>query len=444
MNREFIAICPNCFKQGMEGNVCVVCGYDRNAVRRYELALDEFTVLRSRYMVGRVLGAGGFGITYTSYDTMANKIRAIKEYVPSGIVSRRTDRLTLEEINEDGHDIFVHGKKRFYDEAKVLYACSEIPDVVKILDYFQENNTVYLVMEYIDGITLKRHISNEGGVLPVDISLEIIRNIGNALEQVHRQIGILHRDISPDNIMITKEGRVQLIDFGSARVLDRFGNTVFLKPGYAPPEQYSSKSEQGCYTDVYALAGTLYYMLTGKMVPTAPDRLDGGSDYIRLKDCNIGISDEVSDAVDKALKLKWKERFQTVGEFINALDIKTSDNRRGGFPKKGQPYLEVVAGLMKGYRWDIPPDTVVKVGRGKEVADIELKGTVEEGYYELSRLHFKVEYKSDKNLFWIVDASANGTYVGEYELQKNVDRELPPGVIIVLGVNVCTIKLGVE
>ena len=155
MNESFNTICPNCFADRIEDNVCPACGYDRKAEQTNSMALPPFTMLHSRYLTGRIIGSGGFGITYIAYDIMSNKIRAVKEYVPLGIASRMADHVTLAETAADKYDSFVHGKKRFYEEAKVLYACSEIPDVVEILDYFQENNTVYFVMEYIRGVTLK-------------------------------------------------------------------------------------------------------------------------------------------------------------------------------------------------------------------------------------------------------------------------------------------------
>ncbi|MEE0419103.1 MAG: protein kinase [Lachnospiraceae bacterium] len=452
MNESFNTICPNCFADRIEDNVCPACGYDRKAEQTNSMALPPFTMLHSRYLTGRIIGSGGFGITYIAYDIMSNKIRAVKEYVPLGIASRMADHVTLAETAADKYDSFVHGKKRFYEEAKVLYACSEIPDVVEILDYFQENNTVYFVMEYIRGVTLKRFIVSNGGKLPLDISMQIICDAGNALEQVHQKVAIFHRDISPENIMITTEEKIKIIDFGNAKTIDRGKLSVVLKPGFAPPEQYSSQAKQGRYTDVYALAGTFYYMVSGVTLPVAPDRLTG-SDYIKLKDMNLGIDASMSNAVDKALALNNKDRYQTVGEFINALFPITVTNynepkkeyrndlsaKHKSSVEKGSPYLEIIEGVMVGAGWNIKSNTQVGIGRAEAQADIVIEGSL-----EISRLHFLLEYNTQTGSFYIEDVSQNGVFVEGYALEKYKKYELPVDSKAVLGVDVCTVKLGVE
>lgn len=446
MGGSFGTTCPNCFSDKVKSNVCEVCGYDltKSNTESNTVALQEFTVLHERYLIGRIIGSGGFGITYKAYDIMSNKIRAVKEYVPLGIVSRRIDGITMTEITEERHDVFVHGKRRFYEEAKALYACSDIPTVVEIVDYFQANNTVYFVMEYLP-ISLKKYMTAKGGKLSPNLALQVICDVGDALEQVHEKVGIFHRDISPENIMFTSRGQIKLIDFGSAKSIGRSKLSVVLKQGFAPPEQYSSQTKQGRYTDVYALAGTFYYMVTGKMLPGAPDRLNG-IDYVKLKDMDIGVSQDISDVVDKALELDYRKRYQTVGEFTCALcpkspdvPIPTSDPERA--------YLEVVegiAGIRPGTRWKLGNDVQVSVGRKGNKADIIIEGdSNDERYYEISRKHFLVEFNSRNEQFYIEDVSENGTYVNGYELQKHKKYILPANVTIVLGVDVCKIKLGV-
>lgn len=445
MRGNFETTCPNCFSDKMKGNVCEVCGYDLTMAKCNTMALREFTVLHDRYLIGRIIGSGGFGITYKAYDFMSNKIRAVKEYVPLGIVNRRDDGITMTEITEDKHEVFSHGKKRFYKEAGALYACSEIPTVVEIFDYFQANNTVYFVMEYLP-VTLKKYMTAKGGRLPLNLALQIVYDVGDALEQVHEKVGIFHRDISPENIMFTSEGQIKLIDFGSAKNIGGSKLSVVLKQGFAPPEQYSSRTKQGRYTDVYALAGTFYYMVTGKMLPVAPDRLNG-IDYIKLKDQNVGASQEISDVVDKALELDYRDRYQTVGEFIRAL-CPDKENHGTVTEALEGAYLEVVEGIpgiRKGVRWQLKNDVQVSVGRKGNKADFIIEGDAsDERYYEISRQHFFIEYNSRNEQFYIEDASENGTYVDGYELRKHTKYILPANVTIVLGVDVCKIKLGVS
>lgn len=461
MREDFRTICPNCFSDKMKGDVCGACGYDLKNAKSNTMALPEFTMLNSRYLVGRIIGSGGFGITYKAYDIMSNKIRAVKEYVPLGIVNRREDGVTMTEVTDDKHRDFVHGKKRFYEEAKALYACSEIPDVVEIVDYFQANNTVYFVMEYIRGITLKKYMTAKEGKLSLDVALKIVYDVGNVLEQVHQMVGIFHRDISPENIMITSEGQTKIIDFGNAKDIGKSKLSIILKPGFAPPEQYSSQTKQGRYTDVYALAGTFYYMVTGKMIPVAPERL-AGSDYVKLKDMHVGASEDISDAVDKALELNCQKRYQTVGEFLNALCptiIAQPDEGKeyppGSITKEvntvsagAGAYLEIVdgiAGISVGTSWRLKNDTQVSVGRRGNKAEIIIEGDAnDERYYEISRQHFFIEYNSRNEQFYIEDTSENGTYVDGYELRRYKKYILPANSVIVLGVDVCKIKLGVS
>lgn len=450
MNGSYKMICPNCFRNQMKGNICEACGFDTARARSHVDAISDFTALRSRYLTGCIIGAGGFGITYKAYDTMSNHIVAIKEYVPHGIAYRAKDRIHLEEVSEDKHDIFAHGKRRFYDEAKTLYACGDIPAVVKILDYFQENNTAYFVMEYLDGPTLRRYVSEHGHRLPPNEALEIICAVGETLEQVHEQTGMFHRDISPENIIITKEGP-KIIDFGSARDLSGKNLTTMLKHGFAPPEQYSSTSVQGRYTDVYALASTFYYIVSGKMLTEAMER-KVGKDYVKLKDMGIGVNEAVSDAVDKALELRKEDRYQTVGEFVavlgSTLQKPPKKNHRDFEPPNdmivttrydiNHPYIEVLSGDKKGMRQEFQSNQIVRIGRTSSKSDIVVSESL-----EISRPHLEIQYENEKGGFLICDISSNGSYVNGYELDKGKWYILPAGSIVTLGVGVCQVRLGV-
>ncbi len=261
--------CPNCFQGNIETGRCNLCGFDRQSEKQNPMRLPEMSQLGNRYLIGRMLGCGGFGITYKAYDRWNQCGCAIKEFTPVGLVTREAHEATLHVTSHAHQEDFEHGKKRFMEEAEILKKLTGVPEVVQITDYFQQNNTAYFVMEYIQGANLRQLMHSFGGKIPFKDAASIIYRAGMALEQVHNRAGIFHRDISPENIMVNQEGKLKLIDFGSAKYLiGRHSQTlsVILKKGYAPPEQYSSTSSQGSYTDVYALAATFYYVVTGVMI----------------------------------------------------------------------------------------------------------------------------------------------------------------------------------
>ena len=258
--------CPNCRRAFSEERCS--CGYQVHPFLQFPMALPEYAILGDRYVIEKVLGAGGFGITYQVLDVQGGGKYAVKEFVPAGVARReRTGELLPE--TEAKSKIYLHARKRFMEEAMTLKRLAYIPQVVKITDYFYENNSAYFVMEFLRGRTLRQLVGQEGP-LPLDRALYIIQSAGSALERIHTDIGIFHRDISPGNIMLCDGGSVKLIDFGSAKDLSRRTNqqfTIVLLAGYAPPEQYSATTPQGRCSDVYALAGTLYYLLTRSNIP---------------------------------------------------------------------------------------------------------------------------------------------------------------------------------
>ena len=233
-----------------------------------------------RFDVNAILGIGGFGITYDCYDTAtggAGRV-AIKEYMPDAYAIR--DPATGQvRARPDRVEAFRHGMIRFEEEANILRKLSrQVKEVVNVWYPFEENGTPYYVMDFLNGVTLKQLARSSGGKLSFETARWAVGNAGIALEQIHRLSGIFHRDISPENIMVLPDCEIRIIDFGSAKSLavdadQKF--SVVLKPGFAPPEQYSSTKAQGSFTDVYALAGTFYCLATGVMVPAAPDRLSG-------------------------------------------------------------------------------------------------------------------------------------------------------------------------
>ncbi len=312
--------CPNCFQGDIGTGRCTRCGFRRQEEKQNPMRLPEMSFLGNRYLIGRILGNGGFGITYKAFDVLNQCICAVKEFVPVGVVARQGDGVQVTVTSKSNLEDFEHGKRRFMEEAEVLKKLTDVPEVVQIMDYFMLNNTAYFVMEYIEGATLKQLMRSYGGRIPLPNAMSMIYRAGMALEQVHRRAGIFHRDVSPDNIMVTADNRVKLIDFGNAKhIIGKRSQTlsVILKHGYAPPEQYSSTSSQGSYTDVYSLAVTFYYVATGIMVPPAPDRF-GGEEYRPLLEVCPQAGSQISEAVDRALALNSKNRTSSAAEFAYA------------------------------------------------------------------------------------------------------------------------------
>lgn len=265
-------ICFGCFKEKEPGIICPYCGFDENKEKPF-LALPLGSILNGRYMVGKVLGIGGFGITYLGYDLTLEIRVAIKEYMPSALATRYTDQYSVVLTGHVEAD-YKYGMERFLEEARILAKLQNTPNIVSVQNYFKENNTAYFVMEYIEGMSLKEYVASQGDKIPFEQAMTILQPVMEALEQVHA-LNLLHRDISPDNIYITANGESRLLDFGAARFAAGDGKSVsvILKHGYAPEEQYSSHGNQGPWTDVYAMGATLYRCITGILPPDSIERI---------------------------------------------------------------------------------------------------------------------------------------------------------------------------
>ena len=199
-----------------------------------------------------------------------------------------------------------------------------IPGIVRVYDYFETNGTAYYSMELLKGSTLRQIMRAKDGKLPFESVLGWIVLTANALDTLHKEAGVFHRDISPENIILMPDGSIKIIDFGCAKLMDikeKQNYSVVLKPGFAPPEQYASNMSQGSFTDVYALAGTFYFLATGVMIPAAPDRLMGAA-YKPLASMVPECTRQISDAVDHALKIDARFRTQTMHEFMQELGIR--------------------------------------------------------------------------------------------------------------------------
>jgi len=327
---DYNNLCPGCFNDNSGQNPCPYCGYAPDNSPGAGLYLIPGTLLSGKYLVGRVLGQGGFGITYLGWDTNLDIRIAIKEFFPQGLVSRVPGENSVISYTGEVREQFTFGVESFLREAKTLARFEHHPNIVTVRDFFKENNTAYMVMSFIEGVTLLEHLKNSGGKIPVEQAVQIIMAVLDALKEVHRA-AIMHRDISPDNIFIDREGRVVIIDFGAARQEMREKSkslSVILKAGYAPEEQYRSKGKQGPWTDIYAVAATMYRAITGKTPLEAIDRM-AQDDLQTPSQLGVKIDKPLEKTLLKALAVKTEDRYQMVKEFQEAL-VAASDKGLSG------------------------------------------------------------------------------------------------------------------
>ena len=282
--------------------------------------LRKGTRLIGRYTIEGVLGQGGFGITYLGTDELHEKKVAIKEFFPQGIVTRNIeyqDNVTVTFVGEK--DNYEKGKERFLKEARTMAKFSKDEGIVKALDFFEINNTAYIVMEYLEGITLKQYLRENQRIAPEDL-IELLVPLIESLDEIHSQ-GMIHRDISPDNIMVLPDGRIKLMDFGAARDYTEFGEkslSIVLKPGYAPPEQYQTHGIQGPWTDIYALCATMYKCITGENPPDAIERVMDDS-LKKISEFGIAIPPQEEEAIIKGMSVSAKDRYQDIKDFCEDL-----------------------------------------------------------------------------------------------------------------------------
>ena len=302
------------------GESCPQCSLTAGSYIPAPHHLRPGSMLMDRYLVGRVLGEGGFGITYIGCDLRLEMKVAIKEYYPVDKVNRNAEVSTEVLTYQVGptRESFERGKYKFLQEARAMARMDKQQVIVSVRDFFETNSTAYIVMEYIDGTTLTELVAQKGGRIPPQELFPMLDPLFKALGVLHEQ-GLIHRDIAPDNIML-EDGAIRLIDFGCARGTET-GNdtlTITLKHGYAPIEQYQQKG-QGPWTDVYALCATIYFCLTGKKPPQALDRIGGDMALLLPSRLGIRLTPKQEEALMKGLNLSPKGRFATMEELHGAL-----------------------------------------------------------------------------------------------------------------------------
>jgi hypothetical protein len=291
---------------------------DRSSTGDQGDVLPPGCVLGGKYEVGRLLGRGGFGATYLAWDANLRVRIAIKEFLPRQLATRVSGGTQVHPYTSS-QDTFSIGLDQFLIEARNLAQFRDNPGIISVLDFFPENGTGYMVMEYLDGSTLEQYMVAHGR-LDIQVVLQLLIPVADALRACHAA-GLIHRDISPDNIFLTSDGRVKLLDFGAARFAIGSQSTnlsVILKEGYAPFEQYQRNGRQGPWTDVYALTATLYRLLTGDLPVTAPDRVAGRS-LPPPSEKGVKFPPGLQALLDKGLAIRPEQRYQTIDAFQSDL-----------------------------------------------------------------------------------------------------------------------------
>lgn len=301
-------------------DICPKCGCPATLTPKNSLQMKPRTMLRDQYIIGRALGHGGFGITYLAWDVGLEARLAIKEYMPNGVAGRASNATRVLAYSDQTQVEFEYGLERFLEEARVLKKFRDHPNIVSIDTIFRDNGTAYLVMEYLDGMTFEEFLKRRGGKITWETALRVLLPVMDALAAVHAE-GILHRDISPDNIYLTRNGKMKLIDFGAAR--NALGQksrnlSIILKEGYAPEEQYRASGIQGPWTDVYATAATMYHAITGQVPQPSLDRQ--AEDQVRRPSELGAIIDPAAEAaLMNALAVRAADRFKSMEDFKSAL-----------------------------------------------------------------------------------------------------------------------------
>lgn len=327
-------MCFNCMKMTEDGEFCVFCGKKLKTAPAHHLLPG--TVLNGKYTIGYALGEGGFGVTYIGLDNSLQIKVAIKEFFPKGIVGRNsTITPDVSCLNTGESDkLFATEKAKVINEARILAKFSKELGIVNVREYFEANNTAYIVMEYLEGETLEEYLAHSGPI-SVDEAYTLLHPVMKVLGQLHNE-GVVHRDISPDNLMFDGE-QIKLLDFGAAReVLYSTSKSfsVILKHGYAPEEQYRRKGHQGAWTDIYSLCATMYYCITNVIPDTSLDRMHE-DELKRPSDLGVPISEQQEDALMRGLSVLPEDRLHSVADFIAVWN--------GDFVAMPNPQKETVA-----------------------------------------------------------------------------------------------------
>ncbi len=346
--------CVNCMNRiPVRADVCPMCGFHQSSYMPRPHHIPPMTILKGRYLLGKILGEGGFGITYIANDLTEDRRVAIKELYITGLLTRRAGGETVIVDKAEGSlAYYKECKEKFLQEASILYELEDKQGIVNIYDFFGENNTAYIVMEYLGGEDLKVYLKKHGGTISFDQTFALLRPIMNSLIGMHKR-GIFHRDISPDNIRCLANGSMKVMDFGSAKYnySDQWSKIVLVKPGYAPPEQYSSGYKVGPWMDVYAIAATFYRCIVGSKPKESISRTDD-KDIMTSEFIKAQVTRRQRAVIAKGLSLHTEIRYQDMMEFYAALkkvsSRKKSEGNDGIRKKEHAGYSSEPAGPQAG------------------------------------------------------------------------------------------------
>ena len=356
--------CPSCMAENADSaEKCSICGGDMHVQNRQH-QLPVMTILEGRYLIGKVLGEGGFGITYIGLDLRLEERVAIKEFYPTGSVTRYAKHSeAVEATSAEGEILLEREREKFLNEARTMSRFSGESSIVHVKDFFYANSTAYIVMEFIDGETMQQRLKEKGPENDFNKLLDMLRPVIKDLDDVHRA-GFIHRDISPSNLMVDKSGSVKLLDFGTAREVNEDGEkslSIVLKPGFAPEEQYRRRGQQGPWTDVYALCATIYKLCTGVTPEVSVDRLAVDSLEPPSK-FGVKINPQQEAVLARGLAVRREDRIQSAAELLEDLDKaaagiaaaqenysvqpKADKRKEPRKPKKGQIVLAAIAAVL--------------------------------------------------------------------------------------------------
>ncbi len=404
---NYETICPGCFED--KGNIgkCPHCGFDEEQ-KRSGLFLSYRTLLNNQYLLGRVLGAGGFGITYLAFDVKLQCKTAVKEFFPKDLAARNTDRSTVVPYSAKESEFFDYGLDRFLMEARTMARFSH-PNIVRVKNYFQANDTAYIVMDYYEGQNLGEYLEQRRGNLSERETMDIINPVLDGLQEVH-QAGFLHRDIKPQNIYLTAKGTPILIDFGAARCAigeKSRSLSIVLTPGFAPFEQYQSRGKQGAWTDIYALSATIYYMHGGKIPLAATERMNNDT-LTPLNQISKKVSDSLNTAIMQGLEFHPENRPQSVRDFRNLIGNE-KPLPEPPIKKKTITFLmQCISGEHNGNAIELTDQPLI-IGRSPADAHLVIDNP------DISRTHTKVRPDKNGRGVWVEDlGSTNGTFCETY------------------------------
>lgn len=392
--------------------------------------LPPGTLVHNRYKILQVLGTGGFGVTYKVHDLKENTISAMKEYMPNDISYRVPGSNQIRPIKEADRAMYVKFYQQFYKEAQCIYSLRGHPNIVEVKHLFQENNTVYYVMAYVDGMDLKTLIQQRGSTFRWEELRPMMHQVATGLMKVHAT-GIIHCDISPDNIFLMNNGRIILLDFGAAKSTLRGSvetSVIVEKSGFAPYEQIRGKN-MNTWTDVHALAVTIYYCLTGRLVPDVRDRIV--NDKIRMPS-QMGIavpSAAWEQALRKGMALKVEDRYATVTEFwaaLNGANPRIQPNPQPNPTPQGRAELRGIQGVFANRSIPVTQEIRMGVDPGRCNLVFPL------GTPGISRLHLRVW--ADREGILVMDmGSTYGTFINRAKLTPGNVYRLAPGSILLMG-----------